>query len=54
MGKDVHLGCYPTEIEAHTAWKNYKLNILLENKTFINSLSENLYDTLVVAVNKLK
>lgn len=51
---NIYLGTYSTELEAHLAWKECKLGILLENKDFINSLSENLYDTLVVAVNSFK
>lgn len=53
-GKKKFLGNFLTEEEAHETWKKFKLGILLEHKDFINSLSENLYDNFVIAVNTLK
>lgn len=49
--RQVHLGVYSTELEAHNAWKSFKLNVAYSRKIEMDSIDKRVYPNVVTIIN---
>lgn len=46
-GRGKHLGCFPSQVEAHAAWQEYKLGLALDRKCEMDEIDSRIYHSVV-------
>lgn len=53
-GKQIYLGCFDSDLEAHLAWREYKLNLAFQYKPEMDEIDLRIYPRVVEIINNLR